>query len=203
MDTIIRNADKLKEIIEELAKVDHLENRAVRVHPGQVSVRQLVQEVAVSFEEFARQKRISLEASLGDDELFVHGDGNKVGIALSNLVKNALVFTNENGRVRITAEAVPGYVQVSVSDDGIGIPSAALPRVFERFYQAEPHLTRRYGGMGLGLSVAKDMIELHGGRIWAESVEGSGSTFTFLLPRESPQTEAPDGPDAPVAPFQT
>ena len=67
-------------------------------------------------------------------------------------------------------------------DDGIGIPARDLPRVFERFFQVETHLTRRYGGMGLGLSVAKAMIELHGGRIWVESEEGKGSTFTFLLP---------------------
>jgi signal transduction histidine kinase len=70
---------------------------------------------------------------------------------------------------------------VTVIDDGIGIPARDLPRVFERFYQVETHLTRRYGGMGLGLSVAKAMIELHGGRIWAES-SGRGSMFTFLLP---------------------
>jgi signal transduction histidine kinase len=72
-------------------------------------------------------------------------------------------------------------------DDGIGIPSRDLPRVFERFFQVETHLTRRYGGMGLGLSVAKAMVELHGGRIWAESEEGKGSVFTFLLPTEQSQ----------------
>jgi signal transduction histidine kinase len=71
-----------------------------------------------------------------------------------------------------------------VIDDGIGIPTKDLPRVFERFFQVETHLTRRYGGMGLGLAVAKAMIELHGGRIWAESEEGKGSIFTFLLPAE-------------------
>jgi signal transduction histidine kinase len=75
-----------------------------------------------------------------------------------------------------------GYMKVSVTDDGIGIPARDLPRVFERFFQVETHLTRRHGGMGLGLSVAKAMVELHGGRIWVESQEGKGSTFTFLLP---------------------
>ena len=67
-------------------------------------------------------------------------------------------------------------------DDGIGIPAKDLAHIFERFYQVESHLTRKHGGMGLGLSVAKVMVEMHGGRIWAESVEGKGSNFTILLP---------------------
>ena len=77
-----------------------------------------------------------------------------------------------------------GYIKVAVSDDGIGIPVKDLVRVFDRFFQVEGHLTRRSGGMGLGLAVAKSMIDLHNGRIWAESEEGKGSTFTFLLPIE-------------------
>jgi len=76
-----------------------------------------------------------------------------------------------------------------VIDDGIGIPMKDLPRVFERFFQVETHLTRRHNGMGLGLSVAKAMIEMHGGRIWAESVEGKGSNFSFLLPVQAVENE--------------
>jgi len=76
------------------------------------------------------------------------------------------------------AGKIPDYVKVSVIDDGIGIPVKDLPRVFERFYQVESHLTRKHGGMGLGLAVAKSMVEMHGGRIWVESVEGKGSNFT-------------------------
>ena len=81
--------------------------------------------------------------------------------------------------------------KVTVSDDGIGIPARDLPRVFERFFQVESHLTRRFGGMGLGLAVAKAMIELHGGRIWAESQEGKGSRFTFQVPAGQPQPSSP------------
>ena len=78
-----------------------------------------------------------------------------------------------------------------MTDDGIGIPAKDLVRVFERFFQVESHLTRRYAGMGLGLAVAKAMIELHGGRIWVESEEGKGSTFIFLLPVTQPQKSVP------------
>jgi signal transduction histidine kinase len=186
VDTIIRNADKLKTIIDGLSRLDDHENHTARLHPGMFSVRQMVRDTSADFQEFAGQRKITLEAVLGEDELLVQADGNKIAIALGNLVKNALTFTNENGQVRITARAVSGFVQVSVIDDGIGIAADALPHVFDRFFQVEPHLTRRYGGMGLGLSVARDMIELHGGRIWAESEPGSGSTFSFLLPRDLP-----------------
>ena len=112
----------------------------------------------------------------------VEGDDEKIVIALSNLVKNALTFCDDYGHVLVKAESLPGYVKVSVVDDGIGIPAKDLHRVFERFFQVESHMTRRHGGMGLGLAVAKVMVENHGGQIWAESTEGKGSTFSFLLP---------------------
>ena len=94
------------------------------------------------------------------------------------------------------AELQSDFVKVSVEDNGVGIPAKDLPHVFDRFYQVESHLTRKHGGMGLGLSVAKVMIEMHGGRIWVESMEGMGSTFTFLLPVNLKSNE----PD-PVQPF--
>jgi two-component system sensor histidine kinase VicK len=114
----------------------------------------------------------------------VEADAVKIGIVVSNLIKNALQFTDAGGHVTVKVEEDSGYIKVAVSDDGIGIPVKDLVRVFERFFQVESHLTRRYGGMGLGLAVARSMIELHNGRIWAESQEGKGSTFTFLLPIE-------------------
>ena len=123
-----------------------------------------------------------MQADICEEDLPVEADANKITVAVSNLVRNAITFTNDGGRVVVKVEPVPGYAQVSVSDNGIGIPAADLSRVFDRFFQVESHLTRRITGMGLGLSVAKTMIELHGGRIWVESVEGEGSTFTFLLP---------------------
>ncbi|HND48475.1 MAG TPA: ATP-binding protein, partial [Anaerolineales bacterium] len=108
---------------------------------------------------------------------------------------NAITFTNEGGEIIIRGEQHPDYVKVSVKDNGIGIPTKDLPHVFDRFYQVEGHLTRRHGGMGLGLSVAKVMVEMHGGRIWADSEEGKGSMFSFILPvRSEPPASAPSSP---------
>jgi two-component system sensor histidine kinase VicK len=125
-----------------------------------------------------------MKTEMEDSPFDLNADEPKISIALSNLVKNALQYTEAGGHVTVKVQEDLGHLRVSVIDDGIGIPARDLPRVFERFFQVETHLTRRYGGMGLGLAVAKSMIELHGGRIWAESEEGKGSTFTFLLPIE-------------------
>jgi signal transduction histidine kinase len=182
VDAIIRNATKLKDIIENLSNVDNYQSGSARIRQGQISMARVVMEVVDSFQEIAKQKNVTIRANLGRDELLVEADGNKIAIAISNLIKNAITFTDQDGQILITAEAVPNHVKVSVIDNGIGIPPADLPRIFERFFQVESHLTRRHGGMGLGLSVAKAMIEMHGGRIWAESVAGRGSNFTFLLP---------------------
>jgi len=182
LDAIIRNATRLKEIIESLSNVDNYQSGAARVRQRKVSLARVVEDVLASFHEMAKQKGVKLKKELGKADLFVDADGAKIAIALSNLVKNAITFTDKGGQVLVKVELAQGYAKVSVIDNGVGIPARDMPRVFERFFQVESHLTRRHGGMGLGLSVAKVMIELHGGRIWAESVEGKGSNFTFVLP---------------------
>ena len=181
LDTIIRNATKLKEIVENLSDVDNFESGSARVKGDRVSLARIVEDVVSLFKPEAEQKNIALKTEMGSLPYYLHGDQVKITIALSNLVKNAIQYTEAGGDVTVSVEEDSGYLKVAVTDNGIGIPARELPRIFERFYQVETHLTRRYGGMGLGLSVAKSMIELHGGRIWAES-RGRGSRFTFLLP---------------------
>lgn len=196
LDAIIRNASRLKEIIESLTSVKNYQSGGALVRSRRVSVARIIQDVSISFHDMARKKGIALKTMVppGQD-LWVDIDGGKIAIVLSNLLKNAITFTNEGGEVSIRAEQQPDFVEVSVKDNGVGIPSRDLSHVFDRFYQVESHLTRRHGGMGLGLSVAKVMVEMHGGRIWVESREGFGSTFTFLLPvnleKEKPETEKP------------
>lgn len=190
LELIIRNATRLKEIVENLASVDNYQAGAARVRQKQVSMKRIVQDVVESFHEDARRKGVDLRAEVPANSLMIEGEAGKIEVALSHLVRNAIMFTDSSGHVFVRAEAVPGYVRVSVADDGVGIPQKDLERIFERFYQVETHLTRKHGGMGLGLSVAKAMVEMHGGRIWAESVEGKGSRFSFLLPLNASQASA-------------
>jgi signal transduction histidine kinase len=191
LDMIIRNATKLKTIVENLSDVDNFQSGAARVRNQSVSLSKIIEDVVATFQDEAKSKNISLQSEGSTSPCNLDGDGVKLSIALSNLVKNALQFTESGGHVTVNVKEDGGYYKVAVTDDGIGIPARDLPRVFERFFQVETHLTRRYGGMGLGLAVAKAMIDLHGGRIWAESQEGKGSTFTFLLPIEQTQPSPP------------
>jgi signal transduction histidine kinase len=184
LETIIKNATRLKEIVENLSDVDNVQSGAARVRNHKVSLTRIAEDVILTFQDEAKAKNITLSGEWGNSPHFIEADGVKINIALSNLVKNALQFTDSGGTVRITVVEDSGYMRVSVSDNGLGIPARDLAKVFDRFYQVEEHLTRKHGGMGLGLAVARSMIELHGGRIWVESEEGKGSTFTFLLPIE-------------------
>jgi len=189
IETIIRNATRLKEIIESMTDVDNYDSGVARIRENTISISSIVKEVVSSFQDMAASKNITLRAEI-NEEFQVEADANKITVAISNLVRNAITFTNEGGRVVVSVDLVTGHVQVSVKDNGIGIPASDIPHIFDRFFQVESHLTRRHTGMGLGLSVAKTMIEMHGGRIWVESVEGQGSIFSFLLPFHPKRTKS-------------
>ena len=197
VDVIINSALKLKEIIESLSRVDNHETDGASLRSRKVSITRIIDDVSASFRDMAAQKGVSLKIEINrDQDLLIDADGSKIAVVLSSLVKNAITFTNAGGHVTIRSSLDTGCVKVAVQDDGVGIPAKDLPHIFDRFYQVESHLTRKHGGMGLGLSVAKVMIEIHGGRIWAESTEGKGSTFTFLLPLEKKHK-----PTEPAPPF--
>jgi len=190
MDVIVRSAMRLKTIIEDMATIAHKEKGESRVRRMPFSMSKLVIDTAGKLAEAAANKGIQLGFDVPDAALTVEGDEEKIGLALLNLVRNAITFTDEGGQVGIKAEADEGFVRVLVVDTGIGIPDADKERVFERFYQVESHLTRKHGGMGLGLSIAKAMIELHNGQIWVESKEGMGSLFCFVLPMDESHAQA-------------
>jgi len=197
LDIIVRNSMRLKEIIDSIANMDNVQRGMASLRRSTVSIQRVVEEVVDTFHQEATKKHITLHVDLGQDDYVVEGEPSKISIALSNLVRNGITFTDVGGNVHIVAERIPDYIRVSVIDDGIGIPARDLPHVFERFYQVESHLTRKHGGMGLGLSVAKVMIEMHGGRIWVESVEGKGSNFSFILPLNPVSVDA--GNQAPAS----
>ncbi|HEY5270834.1 MAG TPA: ATP-binding protein [Anaerolineales bacterium] len=189
LDIIIHNGLRLKEIIDNLASMDNLQRGVASVRAQPISIKSIVEEVMDSYQQEAEQKRLTMRSDTGQEGLLVECDSSKIAIALSNIIKNAITFTDPGGHIFILAESIPGYVKVSVIDDDIGIPPKDLLHIFERFYQVESYLTRKHEGMGLCLSISKVMVEMHGRRIWAESVEGRGSNFTFLLPINSGQAD--------------
>lgn len=139
-----------------------------------------------SFQVEAHEREISLEFTIPEKPIYIHCDAAKLGVAIGNVVKNGLVFSDEGQNVQAGLHKLPGHARITVVDSGVGIPLDDLQRIFERFYQVEPHLTRTRAGMGLGLSVTKAIVESHGGHIWVESILGEGSAFTILLPTNDP-----------------
>lgn len=191
MEVIIRSAMRLKSIIEDMSAISHEEEGLSRIRRASFSMSELIQDVVERYNNAADEKKLHMSYDIPeDDPLEIEGDREKIEAALSNLVKNAITFTDANGQVGIKAERSDGYVNVYVVDTGIGIPEDEIERVFERFYQVESHLTRKHGGMGLGLSIAKAMVEMHNGQIWCESKVGTGSLFSFMLPVDSKQASA-------------
>ena len=182
LDIIIRNASRLKNIIEDLANVSSSITGSAHIHQKEFSINQLVDQVVKSYQETARNKGISLKAIVPAQIVNISGDEDKLGIAINALVNNAVTYTDSHGQIVVSIDPLPGYVQIVVADDGIGIPLNDQSHVFDRFFQVSSHLTRRHGGMGLGLSVAKAMVEMHNGQIWVDSEEGKGSKFYVLLP---------------------
>jgi signal transduction histidine kinase len=121
----------------------------------------------------------------------VQGDAEKIGLILSNLLSNAIKFTPEGGHIKVGAWDHGEMILVSVRDNGVGIPIEDQQRIFERFYQARAEHIAGHGGIGIGLTIVKHLVELHGGQVWLESEVGRGSEFFFTLPKISTLELAP------------
>jgi signal transduction histidine kinase len=132
-------------------------------------------------ESLAAEKKLLLKIQVSPDLPLGKGDQRRMAQVLLNLVGNAIKFT-EVGEVRVQATASNGAFVVAVHDTGPGIPPADQERIFGEFQQVDSSSTRRKGGTGLGLSIARKIVEMHGGRMWVESVPGEGATFSFTLP---------------------
>ena len=190
IDTILKSATRLKAIIEDFSNVEKLEYGLTRLRRGEVQLSKLIRETTNSFRDFAQEHKVYLEIEHVDENITIEGDSEKIAIALRNLIENAILFNKKGGQVNIKANLIPGYIKIAVSDTGVGIPKDELQKVFQRFYQVEKHLIRCHNGMGLGLSIAQDMVKMHGGKITADSRENLGSIFTIFLPQDLAQANA-------------
>jgi signal transduction histidine kinase len=145
------------------------------------SLKNLVETVYTAVEQLAKEKKLTFTLDVAPDLPRGHGDERRLTQVLLNLAGNAIKFTDQ-GEVAIKASAANGSFEVAVRDTGPGISAADQAKLFQEFQQADNSITRKKGGTGLGLAISKRIIEMHGGRIWVESVVGQGSTFSFMLP---------------------
>lgn len=187
---ILRNSvTRVSEMIEELFEIARLDAQELRLNLEPVALSDVIDRVAGNYRGLAwEQRRIALRVESADPVPSVRADVQRVEQVLVNLVVNALRFTPEGGIVCIETEALPTAVEVRVRDTGQGIPQAALPNVFDRFYRGDPARTgagpedESGGGSGLGLAIVKGLVEAMGGSVSAESESGEGTCITFRLP---------------------
>jgi signal transduction histidine kinase len=182
IDIVLQSAMRLRSIIDDMVNLRHVDTGQAQLERDIFSMTELISDVAGEFDQLAKAKQQILRVDLPEDLLKIDADWQKIYLVLANLLSNAIKFTPPQGRVQVSAQRKGEEIWMCVMDTGIGIPERDYNRIFDRFYQVEPSLTRRYEGMGLGLSVAKSMVELHNGRMWVESVVGKGSRFTVVLP---------------------
>ncbi len=182
LQIIVRNALRLRDLINDLLDMRQLQTAEARVHPSTFEIEELIDVALQDFWPLADKKEIRISSSIPSDLAAVSTDRQKVLITLHNLLLNAIKFTPSKGQVGIEVTPHGHELWVSVWDTGIGIPQEQCDKIFLPFHQVSESLTREYEGMGLGLSIAKGMIALCGGRIWVASVVGQGSRFTFSIP---------------------
>ncbi|MET0917247.1 MAG: sensor histidine kinase, partial [Burkholderiales bacterium] len=163
----------------ELAK---LEARDVSVQTESFPVSELIQDVVQKFELDAHRRQLAIRAQVEGDLPFVTADIGLVERVLQNLIDNALSHTPAGGSVTVTARAREREIAITVADTGSGISKDHLPHIFERLYRGDKSRDSRSGGAGLGLAIARQIVELHGGRIAVESELGRGTAFSFSLP---------------------
>ena len=175
--------DRLSLIISDILDISRIESGQMKIDLKPISVDKILQDCYETHSSGTEAKKISLELNFDKKIPQVIADGSRVKQVIDNLVSNAIKFTPENGKIRIDVEDLGDFVLFSIVDSGIGINKDDHENVFDMFYQTDSYLTRKVGGSGLGLSISKSIIEMHGGKIWVESESGQGSIFRFLLPR--------------------
>jgi len=184
VDIIAQNGQHLLALINDLLDISKLEAGKAQLHRGEVEVEPLISECVDSVRSLAKTKKLDLSASVSVDVGRVFADGPKLKQVLLNLLGNAIKFT-ETGSVRVTAERQGAELRVSVRDTGIGVPVEDTERIFESFQQGKSGISGKYQGTGLGLAISRQLVEMHGGRIWVKSTPGQGSTFTFTIPQRA------------------
>lgn len=184
LDSLHHEAQSLSRLVDDLGTLSLAEAGQLKLHVEAVDVNGIIRRVATGMENQAQQGRVSLEVSLSDSLPHAMADADRVAQVLRNLLSNALRHTPEGGSIRISAQPSPQSgkdLLVSVADTGQGIPAPDLPYIFERFYRVDRSRTRSTGGAGIGLTIVKQLVEAHGGRVWVESETGKGSKFFFTL----------------------
>ena len=182
-DVVLKSAVQMRMLIEDMTNITMLQMGSLDLDLDSIPIQKVITAAYKEVEPTSQAKNHTVNLELPPEALPIMADARKLESVFLNLLNNAIRFTPDGGQISIRARKTGDGIQVEVQDSGIGIPKDELDRIFEKFYQVEDHMTRTYGGMGMGLSIVQGIVELHKGKVWAES-EGvdQGTTFKVVLP---------------------
>ena len=187
-DNVLQAAVHLRTLIQDMLNLRYVDAGTAALTRKKVDLVAMVQEMNLTEDETAVAKNQTVHVTLPEDELLVLIDQDMMEVIIGNLLNNAVKFSPKGSQIKVKVERHGREAWFRIKDNGVGIPEDQLERIFKRFYQVESPLRRQHEGMGLGLSIAKELVELHNGRIWAESSNRGGSEFILALRLELPPT---------------
>jgi len=181
---VLNAAAQMRSLLDQMNNLTLLQADEMEMRPAKISIQDVLNFACDEIKYFAARKNLALVFAFQDDPIYVNVDAEKTTLAFVNLLNNAIRFSPEDSQIVIGAIEQGKQVMAWVQDNGSGIPGDKLQKVFEEFYQLEPPNTRHYGGLGIGLTIAKGLLEVQDGKIWAESEGvGKGATLKVLLPK--------------------
>ncbi|MFA0822281.1 MAG: PAS domain S-box protein [Methanomethylovorans sp.] len=182
VNTIIRNTERLRRLIDSLLYVSMAEAETIKYDFSKTDTNELIDNAVTDMAMPIAEKNIEVLRHVQEDLPQIEGDAEKITDMLTNILDNAIKFTPLGGKISIFAAKEEEKIHISIQDNGIGIPPELLPNLFQKFYQIDPSIRRKYGGTGLGLFICKKIVDAHKGKIWIESEQRKGTTVHILLP---------------------
>jgi two-component system phosphate regulon sensor histidine kinase PhoR len=183
LEVIQRHSERMDKIVSDLLLLSSMESLDRVLNREKLLLPEVIKTAVESLRPMAEGKKQKIQVHAEESLTPIMADAQKIHQVLVNLLHNAISYTPEQGSIKIEVMPVQGGVEITVADNGIGIPAEDLSRIFERFYRVDKGRSREMGGTGLGLSIVKHIVEAHGGKLRVESKLGKGSRFTFFLPR--------------------
>jgi two-component system phosphate regulon sensor histidine kinase PhoR len=186
LERALENAHRLEELVTDLVEISRIETGELKMNFEYFNIFDILKNLIKDAKQRNTNKKIKIDLDLPDKKLFVYGDKSRLDQVISNLLSNSLRYTDE-GYIKVKANRRDDEIVFSIIDTGIGITQKAIKRIFERFYRTDKARDRQIGGTGLGLSIAKHIIEAHGSKVYVDTVEGKGSTFSFGVTTINPE----------------
>ncbi len=180
--------ERMIRLVNDLLQLSKLDRTDYQLTKDWVNFTDFLQKIIDRFE-MTKSQHVAFVRNIPKEPLYVEIDTDKITQVLDNIISNALKYSPEGGTVTFTIDILASEIQIRVRDEGVGIPQESVNKIFDRFYRVDKARTRQLGGTGLGLAIAKEMIQAHGGDIWAQSKEGRGTTVFFTLPYDPEQED--------------